>query len=92
VAFPKGNVQALTLPPRTVTRFLVDIRAQTTGRFPIKLQVFPPGSFCATCLIAESDLIVRSTAYNRVALALTIGAALFLLGRWARRFLPRRKT
>jgi len=92
VAFPKGNVQALTLPPKAVTRFLVDIRAQTTGRFPIKLQVFPPGSFCGTCLIAESDLVVRSTAYNRVALALTIGAALFLLGRWARRFLPRRKT
>jgi hypothetical protein len=92
VAFPTGNVRSLTLPPKAVTRFLVDVRAQTTGRFPMKLQVFPQGSYCGSCLIAESDLIVRSTAYNRVALALTIGAALFLLGRWGRRFLPRRKT
>jgi len=33
---------------------------------------------------------VRSTAYNRVALLITIGAALLALVVWARRFVPRR--
>lgn len=91
VAFPKGDVQTLTLPARGVVQLLVSVRPRTTGRFPMKLQVFPPGSTCGTCLIAESDIIVRSTAYNRVALVVTIGAALFLLGWWGRRFLPRRR-
>jgi hypothetical protein len=92
VGFPKGNIQTLTLPPKGVIHFLVAVRAATTGRFPVKLQVFPPGTACGGCLIAESDVIVRSTAYNRVALVLTIGAGLFLLGWWGRRFLPRRTT
>ncbi len=92
VQFPKGPVRELKLPANGAARFFVDVRATTTGRFPIKLQVFTPGDFCTTCLIAESEVIVRSTAYNRWALVVTIGAALFLLGRWGRRFLLRRKT
>ena len=42
--------------------------------------------------IAEATMVIRSTAYNRVALIFTIGAALFLLLWWGRRFLPRRGT
>jgi hypothetical protein len=34
-------------------------------------------------------MIVRSTAFNRVALFVTAGALLFLLAWWGRRFLPR---
>jgi hypothetical protein len=36
-------------------------------------------------------LVVRSTSYNLVALILVLGAALFLLVWWARRFLPRNR-
>jgi hypothetical protein len=43
-------------------------------------------------VIGESTLIVRSTRYNRIALIITIGAALVLLLAWARRFLPRRTS
>jgi hypothetical protein len=35
--------------------------------------------------------VVRSTAYNRVALVITTGAALFLALWWGRRLLSRRK-
>jgi hypothetical protein len=37
-------------------------------------------------------VVVRSTAYNRVALFLTVGAALFLLLWWGRRLLPRKRS
>ena len=40
--------------------------------------------------IGETTLVVRSTAYNRIALLITIGAALVLLLLWARRFVPGR--
>ena len=62
------------------------VRAQTTGRFPVAVQVRTPDG---GGLVAESSIVVRSTAYNRVALAVTIGAALFLALWWGRRFLPR---
>jgi hypothetical protein len=35
---------------------------------------------------------VRSTAFSRVALIVTLGAALFLVLSWARRFLPGRSA
>jgi hypothetical protein len=41
-------------------------------------------------MIGEATLVVRSTAYNRIALLITIGAALVLLLVWARRFAPGR--
>jgi hypothetical protein len=41
-------------------------------------------------LIGEDAFVVRSTAYNRIALLITIGAAIVLLLVWARRFVPGR--
>jgi hypothetical protein len=61
------------------------VQAQTTGRFPMTVQILAPEGG----LIAQSQMIVRSTAYNRVALVVTAGAVLFLLVWWGRRFLPR---
>jgi hypothetical protein len=89
--FPRGNVQVVTLPARRLTRVRIEVRAQTTGRFPITLQVLPALP-CGNCAIAETRVIIRSTAYNRIALLLTVGAAIFLMAWWGRRFLPRRKT
>ncbi len=71
---------------RPAQRFTFPVRAQTTGRFPVQVQVETPQGGT----IAESSILVRSTAYNRVALVVTIGAALFLAALWARRFVPRR--
>jgi hypothetical protein len=70
---------------QTVT-FRVD--ARQTGRFTVNLQVLAPGGR----IIDEQELRIRSTAYNRIALVITIAAALVLLALWARRFLPRRTT
>ncbi|MEX0743232.1 MAG: DUF6049 family protein, partial [Actinomycetota bacterium] len=68
---------------QTVT-FRVDL--VRTGRFEVQLQVLAP----AGRLIQERTLVLRSTVYNRIALVITIAAALVLLALWARRFLPRR--
>jgi hypothetical protein len=67
------------------------VKSLANGRIPIRVRLVTPGEFLPE-VIAERGLIVRSTAYNRVALFVTIGAALFLLARWGRRFLPRRRT
>jgi hypothetical protein len=91
VSFIDGDTRNVTLDPtqRTLT---FTVRAETTGRFPVTVQVQTPGDPGAPQTIAETEVLVRSTAYNRIALVLTIGAALFLLGWWGRRFLPRRRT
>lgn len=68
--------------------FVFPVRAQTTGRFGVGVEVETPSGV----QIASSTIVVRSTAYNRVALVITIGAALFLALWWGRRFLPRRRT
>lgn len=70
---------------RQVQQLAFPVRAQTTGRFPVTVLLqAPDGS-----RIGESRLVVRSTAYNRAALFITGGAALFLALWWGRRFLPR---
>lgn len=70
-----SEAHALTFP----------VRALTTGRFTVRILVDTPSGR----RIAESEIVVRSTAYNRVALIVTIGAALFLAAWWGRRFLRR---
>jgi hypothetical protein len=80
-----ANRSILLAPPGE--HFDFSVRAQTTGRFPVGIEIQTPDGIP----IAESTIVVRSTAYNRVALILTIGAALFLALWWGRRFLPRRR-
>ena len=88
--FPGGNTREVTLGPgrRTLT---IPVRAQATGRIPIRVRVLSSGPVPEP-VVPEQTIVVRSTAYNRVALLVTIGAALFLLGWWGRRFLPRRRS
>ncbi|MGA9162644.1 MAG: DUF6049 family protein [Actinomycetota bacterium] len=61
---------------------------RSTGRFPVLVQMVSPSGRP----IGHEALIVRSTAYNRVALLITIGAALVLVGLWAKRFVRRPAT
>jgi hypothetical protein len=83
--FIGGSSREVTLS-RTEQLYTFRVRAQTTGRFPVQIQVKTPIGE----LITESQIVIRSTAYNQVALIVTIGAALFLAAWWGRRFLPRR--
>jgi hypothetical protein len=91
ISLIKGGSRRITLPPmqRTLT---FAVRSDSTGRFPIKVQVKTPVDASIAQTITETEVLVRSTAYNRIALVLTIGAAAFLLGWWGRRFLPRRRS
>ncbi len=76
----------LELAPGESRTLRLQVQLRTTGRFPIRVQLLSPSGR----VIGQDTLIVRSTAYNRVALLITIGAALVLLLVWARRFVPRR--
>lgn len=73
---------------RPVEQFVFPVRAQTTGRFPVRVELKTPDG----APIGSSRIVVRSTAYNRVALVITAGAALFLALWWGRRLLSRRKA
>ena len=79
------NPRLVTVPPDGITLAFV-VQAKTTGRFPVQIKVLTPDG--STELGPPANLVVRSTAYNRVALVLTIGAALVLLALWGRRFMP----
>ena len=65
-------------------RFQAQLRS--TGRFPVRVQLLSPSGE----KIEQETIGVRSTQYNRIAIVITIGAALVLLVLWARRFVPRR--
>jgi hypothetical protein len=91
LSFVKGSSQVVTLRSGGQT-LAFPVRAETTGRFPIKIQILSRAPVGAGETIAETQVVVRSTAYNRVALLLTIGAAVFLLAWWGRRYLPRKKS
>jgi hypothetical protein len=84
--FLGGASREVTLS-RPVQAFTFPVQAQSTGRFPVRVEVRTPGG----APISSSDIVVRSTAYNRVALVVTIGAAVFLALLWGRRFLLRRR-
>lgn len=80
--------QDLQLRPRESQTVTFRVNARSTGRFRADLHVLTP----AGRIIATRKLIIRSTVYNRIALVITIAAALVLLALWARRFIPRRTS
>lgn len=86
--FPDGNrIDIAKLRPPNQT---IRVRAitQSSGTFPLHVRVFTPGGQ----LVSNSQLTIRSTAYNIVALSITAGAALFLVGWWAIGAVRRRRT
>jgi hypothetical protein len=90
MGFPNGGDHVLALPTGAqILRFAVSARA--TGLIPIRMQIRTVGSVSPD-VITQEQILVRSTAYNRLALLLTIGAAVFLLGWWGRRLIPRRTS
>jgi hypothetical protein len=83
----EGDTRAVVLDrPRQALSF--PVLAQTTGRFPVRILLRTPNG----ANIAESRIVVRSTALNTRALVVTIAAALFLLFLWARRLVFRGRT
>ena len=87
---PKVDLPAASgtfvLEPRRRTTQLLQVGTRATGTFPIQVEVLTPDRREA---IAEGEIRLSSTAVNRVALALTGGAAGMLLLWW--RFGRRRR-
>ena len=84
-------LRSVVLPAKASLPLQIKVSATTTGRFPMLVRILTPTG--VPIVPAPGDqppqIVVRSTQYNRVALAITIGAVLFLAVWWGRRFLPR---
>ena len=79
--------QSFTVEPKRATTQTVQVSTRTTGTFPIRVEVLTPdGAFT----VASAEMVLVSTAFSRVALALTGGTAGFLLLWWSRRLSRRR--
>jgi len=84
LTFPNGNTQAVKLDaPHQFLTF--DVVAQRTGQIPVQVQVISPSGR----IVSQTTIFIRSTAFNRIALFITLGAAALLVALWARRFLRR---
>ncbi|HET7236004.1 MAG TPA: DUF6049 family protein [Actinomycetota bacterium] len=78
----------LELAPGASETLRFQAQLRSTGRFPVRVQVVSPNGR----VIEQETIVVRSTEYNRIAIVITVGAALVLLVLWARRFVPRRNA
>jgi Family of unknown function (DUF6049) len=80
---PKVDLPAASEPfvlePRRRTTQLLEVGTRATGTFPIQVDVLTPDRKVE---IAGGEVRLTSTAFNRVALALTGGAAGLLLAWW----------
>ncbi len=82
--FPGGDQQSVTLtePDQIVT---FDATALATGQGKIQVIVRAPSGRP----IGQTQMTVRSTSVNRIAVAVTVLAALILVGLWSRRLFRR---
>jgi Family of unknown function (DUF6049) len=73
--------------PPGLTREFVDVTAQATGIFSLEVSVTTPDDGYR---IQQLSRPVRSTEFNRIALGITVGALLFLIGFYIQRWYRRR--
>ena len=85
--FPSGDAQDLTIQPGETLVPVFEATARTTGTFPVKVFVLTP----AGAEMSETTITVRSTAFNRIALLITLSAVITLIAVWLRRSRSRRK-
>jgi hypothetical protein len=89
--FPAGAVIELepALPPRSTRQLTPGVDARTTGGIPLIIRV---QTIDGASNLASTRILVRSTAYNIVALGITVAAGLFLAVWWGRGVLRRRRS
>ena len=87
LSFANGNTKVVHLTGSDTT-LSFGVTPNTTGRFGVQVFVRTPSGK----QVNSALLIVRSTAYNRIALLITIGALVVLLALWARRGLMTRRS
>ena len=64
------------------------VQATGAGQGSVTVHVLAPNGR----ELSETNFVVRSTAFNRVAIAITLAAALALVVLWVRRLVARRRT
>jgi hypothetical protein len=85
VDFLHGSSRTVRLDrPNQVVTF--DAQVKASGRSPIEVRVRAPNGL----VLSQEVLVVRSTALNPIALIITVGAGLVLVGLWSRRLFRRR--
>jgi hypothetical protein len=67
----------------------VEATALASGQFPLTVRLYPPGG---NVVIDKTEIAVRSTQFNKIALGLTIGALAFLIFFYALRAVRRRRA
>lgn len=86
--FPLAAAKTVTLHRGTNTVFFV-LAARSTGDFPLQVHVGAPAG---GLVLTSATLVIRSTAASLVAVALTVGAAGFLVLWWGRSIAKGRRT
>jgi hypothetical protein len=85
VEFLDGSARTVRLDePNEVITFGAEVKA--AGRSSIEVTVRAPSGL----VLSRSVLVVSSTAVNPIALIITVGAGLVLVGLWSRRLFRRR--
>ena len=82
-----GPIRELELDEASQT-VTFDVELRRTGLFPVPVILRTPSGRP----FAQTTLVVRSTAFNRIALVVTIAAAVLLVFAWTRRLLRRRTS
>ena len=84
VTFPDGSAKIVTIDrPNQVATFA--IKTNAVGPSSVVLTMTAPNGH----VLGQQVLVVRSTAVNVIALAITFGAGLVLVALWARRWFKR---
>jgi Family of unknown function (DUF6049) len=81
VDLPPGASQPIVLEPHRRSTQLLQVGTRATGTFPVRVDVLTADGAEP---IADGEVVLVSTAFNRVALVLSGGAAGFLLLWWRR--------
>jgi hypothetical protein len=79
VDLPVAASEPFVLEPQRRSTQLLEVGTRATGTFPIRVDVLTPDDAEP---IANGEVVLTSTAFNRVALVLSGGAAGFLLLWW----------
>jgi len=80
LSFPNGSSQSVVLGTRDTSKYF-EVKARTSGAFPLRVSLVSPDG---NLPMLTSRFTIRSTAASGVAIALSAGAAAFLLGWWGR--------
>jgi hypothetical protein len=79
VELPPGASQPIVLEPHRRSTQLLQVTTRATGTFPLRVDVLTADGAEP---VAGGEVVLVSTAFNRVALVLSGGAAGFLLLWW----------